>query len=407
MLLATPRLDRGLRVIGRVDRFGGCGQQRGFGALAGIGIPAQLGTQQAQLTVQLAPFAHAQEGQEIPATPVAQLALGQVLVGLAVGVPQTQDADELRTPVGKLGMGVVGGFAGLGRALAWVLDAQERGNGDHRRQAVVRVRGHQHPCQLHVHRQPRHLLADRGEPALLVHRAQLHQLLPAIGNGALVRCFQEREILDAAQPQLQHAQDHPGQRGTTDFRIGELGPGLEVGLGVQAHAHTLGDAAATALALVGAGLGDVLDVQAVQLLPWAVALDPRLARVDHITDARHGERGLGHVGGQHDAPPALGIEHPVLVGHRQPRIQRQHLGAPVLALFQQLMGIADLALTGQEHQDVAARLVAGDLIHRRHDAFAHGALTGVLALPFQRAVTHFHREGAPFDADHRRVVEVG
>src|SRR2546427_4767985 len=42
----------------------------------------------------------------------------------------------------------------------------------------------------------------------------------------------------------------------SDFRIGELWPRLEIGLGVQAVADALGDTAATALALVGAGLRD-------------------------------------------------------------------------------------------------------------------------------------------------------
>ena len=48
-------------------------------------------------------------------------------------------------------------------------------------------------------------------------------------------------------------------------------------------------------------------------------------------------------------------EHPVLLGGREPRVQRQDLGVRVAA-GQGVGGVADLALTGQEHQDVARPL---------------------------------------------------
>src|SRR3546814_1419302 len=62
------------------------------------------------------------------------------------------------------------------------------------------------------------------------------------------------------------------------------------------------NAPASALALVGAGLADRFDVQAVELETRAVALHARQSRVDHVMDARHRQRGLGDVGRQHDAP---------------------------------------------------------------------------------------------------------
>ncbi|MCW0460030.1 hypothetical protein NB717_001098 [Xanthomonas sacchari] len=375
----------------------------------------------------------------MPAAPVAQLGLGQVLVRLPVTVPQAQDADEFRARIGELGMRVVGGLARLRRALARVLDAQERGDHQHRSQAAVLLRRHQHPRQFHVHRQPRHLAADLGQLAQamavrLADRPQLHQLLPAIGHRTLVRRLQKREILDPSQPQLQHAQDHPGQAGAADLRIGELRPRRKIRLGVQPVADALGDAAAAALALVGAGLRDRFDVQAIELLPRAVALDPRIAGIDHVADARHRQRGFGDVGGQHQAPPRPGVEHPVLVGVGEPRVQRQHLGLAVLAPFQRMVRIADLAFAGQEHQHVAARIQPGDFVDRRHDRIVDreagigdsgvgiGRSTGCRALAgircfqsrlptlqsrlFQGPVAHLHRIGAALHADHRRVVEM-
>ena len=52
--------------------------------------------------------------------------------------------------------------------------------------------------------------------------------------------------------------------------------------------------------------------------------------------------------------PVCGCEDPLLLGGRQPRVERQHLG--VLEVAQCLCGVADLALAGQEHQHVAGRL---------------------------------------------------
>ncbi len=303
-------------------------------------------------------------------------------------------------------MRAVGRATRFGWAFARVLDAQERGDHQHRPQAAGSLRGHQHARQLHVHRQACHLLADGGHAPLGVDRAQFGQLLPAIGHRTLVRRFQERELFDAAQAQLQHAQDHPGQAGAADFRIGELGPRLEIGLGVQAVADTLGDTAAATLALIGASLRDRLDVQTVQLVARTVALDAGKARIDHVADAWHRQRGFRHIRGQHDAAVRAGVEHPVLVLVGQARVQRQHLGIAVLAAFQRLVRIADLALARQEDQHVAARIQTGDFVDGRHDGVVDGALALLLALAFQRAVAHFHRVGAAFNADHRRIVEM-
>ncbi len=147
-------------------------------------------------------------------------------------------------------------------------------------------------------------------------------------------------------------------------------------------------------------------MQPVQLLPRTVALDPRIARVDHVADARHGQRGLGHVGRQHQPALRSGIEHPVLVPRGQPCVQRQHFGLTVLAPLQCLVGVADLALAGQEHQHVATRVLAGDFIHRRDDGVVDGALALLLALAFQRPVADLHRISPPLHADHRRIVEM-
>ena len=113
--------------------------------------------------------------------------------------------------------------------------------------------------------------------------------------------------------------------------------------------------AAAAGALVRRGLRDRLDRQLLDLVAVRVAADARQAGVDDVADARHRQRGLRHVGRQHDAPPARRwAEHALLLVGRQPREQRQDLGARRMVLAQRLGRLADLALARQEDQHVAA-----------------------------------------------------
>ena len=93
-------------------------------------------------------------------------------------------------------------------------------------------------------------------------------------------------------------------------------------------------------------------------------------------------------------------EHPLLLGRGQPGVQRQDLGVAQLATFQHVGGVADLALAGEEDEDVAGRL-------RRQlvDSVGDGLqLIGVITLA-QRAVSLLDgvRTAADFD-DRCRTV---
>ncbi len=157
-----------------------------------------------------------------------------------------------------------------------------------------------------------------------------------------------------------------------DLRIGVLRARREVVLAVQPHADAVGDAAAAPGALVRRRLRDLLDLQQRRLVAQRIALDAREARVDHVADARHGERGLGDVGREHDAPPARRREHALLLRHRKPRVERQDLdGAPRTggargSRRSSSAGLADLALAGQEDEDVA-RPLAPEVLGRVDD----------------------------------------
>ena len=132
--------------------------------------------------------------------------------------------------------------------------------------------------------------------------------------------------------------------------------------------------AAAAGALAGRRLGDLLDLQLLDLVAVAVALDPAKAGIDHAADARHGERGLGHVGGQHHRRPLDGANTAPAPGPTGGE-QRQHLGAAAWCLAQGLGGLADLALAGQEHQHRRRGRCAGfvDRIDQRVVEVAVGA----------------------------------
>ena len=143
---------------------------------------------------------------------------------------------------------------------------------------------------------------------------------------------------------------------------------------------------------------DRLDRQPLDLQPRAVAADAGRAGVDHVADAGHGQRRLGDVGGEHDAPARVRLPHALLGGRGLAREQRQDLDA-VEAALERVGGVADLALAGQEDEDVAGRL-AQQLVDRVADRVG---LVGVLV---GLAVADLDRVGAPADLDDRRVVEV-
>ena len=84
------------------------------------------------------------------------------------------------------------------------------------------------------------------------------------------------------------------------------------------------------------------------------ALEPA---VDHDTDARHRERGLGHVRGEDDLASRARREHPCLLRQREAPVQGKDVdGQP----RQRLGTTLDLPLSGQEHEHVPSLRHSGD-----------------------------------------------
>jgi hypothetical protein len=137
----------------------------------------------------------------------------------------------------------------------------------------------------------------------------------------------------------------------------------------------------------------------------AVALEARVAGVDHVADARHGERSLGDVGGKDDAALLAGLEDAVLLGRGEAPVQGQNFGLGETPAPQSVQRIADLALARQEHQHVAGPFAA-QLVDRIGERLLLLVARGVFRVAAHRPVAHFHRVEPARDLDHRCVVEV-
>ena len=192
-------------------------------------------------------------------------------------------------------------------------------------------------------------------------------------------------------------------------------PFVEVVLVIQAEAHAVADPAAAPGPLTGGRLGDLLDLQLLHLVAVGITLEPGQAGIHHVADARHGEGGLGHVGGQHHPAPLGRGKDPGLILGRLAGEQGQDLGAGgVVGLAQGLGGFTDLPLAGQEHQHVAGAAAVG-LVHRIHQGIVEvpvraavvlawrgfAGANGLGFIPLHRPVTHLDGEEAAGHLDHR------
>ena len=127
----------------------------------------------------------------------------------------------------------------------------------------------------------------------------------------------------------------------------------------------LADAAAAALALVGAAARDGHDRHGGGPCARGVARDAGQARVHHEGDAGDGEGGFGHVGGHDDLAAGGGVKDPALLGRGEPGEERQHQRPGRADARDHLAGLADVLLGGHEDEDVARAPLLQDVGARR------------------------------------------
>ena len=366
-----------------------------------------------QLRVDVLPLADPQEVQVLLLAHPAEGGRAALLLLLADVAPHVQEGQEVAGLVLEPGVVLVRLRLLVRGPLARVLDGQGRRDDHDLADAVVLVGLDDHPGQPGVHRELGELAAHRGEPLAVVllgrvERAELLEQLDAVADVAVVRRVDEGELLDLAEPGRGHLEDDGGEVRPQDLCVRELRTGVEVVLGVEPDADAVAGTAAAALALVGAGLADPLDGEALHLGAVAVAGDAGRAGVDHVLDAGDREGGLGDIGREDDPAAGVRLEDPVLLGVREARVEGEDLGEAELLLDQRVGGVADLALAGEEDQDVA-RPLALELVHGvadRGDLVAV-AFCRVLIGPFQeRPVADLHRVRPAADLDDRGVAEV-
>jgi len=376
----------------------------------------------AELGDDVLPLAHAQVVEVLGAAEAAEGRGAEVpLLGAQVA-PEVQVGEEVRGGVGEAAVELVRLGLLLHRALTHVLDRECRHDDEGLGGAAVAASLQEHAAEARVDGEGGELPADGGEggaavggcarPAVL-QRPDLDEQVDAVADRARVRGIHEREAGHVPQAEGGHLQDDRRERGTQDLRLGELGAGLVVRLRVEADRDSVRHAAAPARALVRGRLRDGLDGEALHLGTGGEAGDAGGARVDDVADAGHRQRGLRHVGGEHDAADRVRLEHAVLLRSGQAGVEGQDLhgvrgvaagltggDVPGAEVFRQRgRGVRDLALAGEEHEDVAGAL-GHELVGRQADGgeLVDGVTFGsVVVLGDEGAVADLHGVCAPAD----------
>ena len=175
---------------------------------------------------------------------------------------------------------------------------------------------------------------------------------------------------------------------------------LEFILGIEPDADTRRETARTTRPLQGLGLADGLDEQLLHLPPIPIPLHAGQAGVDHIANARHRERGLGQVGGQHHASTAPRPKDAVLVGLGQSAKEGQELHLRVEpAIAPGIDHGPNLSLSGQKDEHILGGqpcMVGQGLFDPREHA-----VDEVGALVLRRPPAGLHRMQAARDLNDR------
>ena len=279
-----------------------------------------------------------------------------------------------------------------------------RGDDQHLAQRAALARLEDHAADARVERQPRQLAADRRQLVGVVDRAQLVEQLVAVGDRA-ARGGGSRNGKSSTRPRRSDFMRRitPASEERRISGIGEARPRGEVGLVVQADADAVGHAAAAAGALVGRGLADRLDQQLLDLAAVAVALDAGRAGCRSRSGCRApSARSRRRWWRARCARPCgcrtRGPARPA-TGARTAAAPRRARAAVRQVLAQVVGRLADLALAGQEHEDVAAA-AAPQLVDRVGDRVVQSSTASRdSSNGRQRCSTGYMR---PDTLDHRR-----
>jgi hypothetical protein len=188
---------------------------------------------------------------------------------------------------------------------------------------------------------------------LFVERAELEERRGAVTDGARAGGLDERKLLDVAEPERRHLQNDARQVRPHDLRRGERRARREVLFGVKANAYAGARAPRAARALLRRGLRYFLDREPLDLASRIVAAHAREPGVDHVTHPGHGERRLGDVGREDDAPPRMRAKDARLLSRRKTRVERQDFRFLGVNLAQRFGRLADGLFAREKDEHVA------------------------------------------------------
>ena len=288
---------------------------------------ADLPRHPTQLAVEVAPLADPHVVQVLVDAHAAEGIPRQFGLSLAEVVPERDDRQQVRTDDIEPAVQGVGALAMLAGSLTDILDGEGGGDHEYLAHAPVPIRLDDHAADPRVDRQPGEAAAETGQPVvtrsvIVAEGPEFEEKPTAVGDLSLIGWVDEREVLHPTEPEGRHLEDDRGEARPEDLRLGELRTGAEVVLGVEPDAHPRGDTTAPPGALRRRCLGHRLDRESLHLRATGIPADSGSPGVDHSPDPRHRDRGLGDVGGQHDATPRVRREHPLLLSSREPRVER-------------------------------------------------------------------------------------
>ena len=136
-----------------------------------------------------------------------------------IEAPDLQVTEKIGLLVGKLRVGLVGRLLLFQRTLAGILHFQGRRDNQHLVQAAFFACRQDHPPDPWVDRQAAQAAADLGQLLLCIDCAQFKERPIAVADGVGLGRIEQREIVQFAQPQGLHLQDHRGQVRSLDLGI--------------------------------------------------------------------------------------------------------------------------------------------------------------------------------------------
>ncbi|SIJ67948.1 Uncharacterised protein [Mycobacteroides abscessus subsp. abscessus] len=327
--------------------------------------------QRPELTDEVLPFADADEVEELGLALTAELRRRHRRLRVLEVVPQVEVGEEVAAAVDETGVLLIGGSPHLGGTFTRILDGESRDDDEDLSPDTRLGAGDDHACEPRVDGQDRELPAGRSDPdragLVRLEGTEFGEQCAPVADGLGIGRSEEREAEDLlvarGESEVGHLEDDAGEVGAQDLRVGELGPGCEVGLRVEADADALARSARPSLALVRARLRDPLDRQPLHAGAVRIPGDPGGADVDDVLDAGHGQGGLGDVRGEHDARPGVRLEHLLLLAGGETGEERDDLPVAQSLRFPQVRlervgSVADLPFPGEEDEDVTGILSA-------------------------------------------------